>query len=107
MYVLRSPKLNLFFFFPVSDNVMGLEKVNIHVPTAVKLGGNTIISCESDLVDMDLYQVKWYKGKREFFRFTSKEIPSIKIFPRTGIHVNVGRKDKSKTNNLALICMFY
>jgi hypothetical protein len=68
---------------------MGLEKVNIHVPKAVKVGANIIISCESDLDSMDLYQVKWYKGKREFFRFTSKEIPSIKIFPRTGIHVNV------------------
>lgn len=34
--------------------------------------------------------MKWYKGKREFFRFTPKENPSLQIFPVPGIYVEVG-----------------
>lgn len=67
----------------------GLDSVHIRVPQAVALGSSAVLICECDLPDEDLYSVKWYKGKHEFFRYTSKEIPSIKIFPKAGINVNV------------------
>lgn len=86
--------INICFFplslcFAVSYNVHGLDSIHIRVPTAVTLGSAAVLICECDLPDEDLYSVKWYKGKHEFFRYTSKEIPSIKIFPKAGINVNV------------------
>ncbi|XP_058444838.1 protein abrupt-like [Malaya genurostris] len=79
----------------VSYDVHGLESVHIRVPPAVTLGGSAILICECDLPDEDLYSVKWYKGKHEFFRYTSKEIPSIKIFPKAGISVDVNHSNAS------------
>ncbi|XP_062550412.1 uncharacterized protein LOC134215187 isoform X2 [Armigeres subalbatus] len=73
----------------VSYSVHGLDSVHVRVPLAVTLGSPAVLVCESDLLDEDLYSVKWYKGKHEFFRYTSKEIPSIKIFPKAGININV------------------
>ncbi|XP_055544825.1 uncharacterized protein LOC129729929 [Wyeomyia smithii] len=79
----------------VSYHVQGLDSVHIQVPQAVSLGGSAVLICECDLPDEDLYSVKWYKGKHEFFRYTSKEIPSIKIFPKAGISVNVNHSNAS------------
>ncbi|XP_052873504.1 uncharacterized protein LOC128278818 [Anopheles cruzii] len=79
----------------VSYIVLGLESVHIKVPMAVPLGTSATLVCECDLSDEDLYSVKWYKGKHEFFRYTSKEIPSIKIFPKAGISVNVNLSNAS------------
>ncbi|XP_055639288.1 uncharacterized protein LOC129777185 [Toxorhynchites rutilus septentrionalis] len=83
----------------VSYNVHGLDSIHIRVPTAVTLGSAAVLICECDLPDEDLYSVKWYKGKHEFFRYTSKEIPSIKIFPKAGINVNV---DSSNASHVVL-----
>ncbi|XP_053681582.1 uncharacterized protein LOC128732360 [Sabethes cyaneus] len=79
----------------VSYYVQGLDSVHIRVPQAVTLGGSAVLICECDLPDEDLYSVKWYKGKHEFFRYTSKEIPSIKIFPKAGISVDVNHSNAS------------
>uniref|UniRef100_A0A182N077 Ig-like domain-containing protein n=1 Tax=Anopheles dirus TaxID=7168 RepID=A0A182N077_9DIPT len=79
----------------VSRSVLGLESVHIQVPLAVPVGTSATLVCECDLPDEDLYSVKWYKGKHEFFRYTSKEIPSIKIFPKAGISVNVNLSNAS------------
>ncbi|XP_058065683.1 uncharacterized protein LOC131215311 [Anopheles bellator] len=79
----------------VSYIVLGLDSVHIKVPMAVPLGTSATLVCECDLSDEDLYSVKWYKGKHEFFRYTSKEIPSIKIFPKAGISVNVNLSNAS------------
>ncbi|XP_053678532.1 uncharacterized protein LOC128728907 [Anopheles nili] len=79
----------------VPHSVLGLESVHIQVPVAVLVGTSATLVCECDLPDEDLYSVKWYKGKHEFFRYTSKEIPSIKIFPKAGISVNVNLSNAS------------
>lgn len=63
--------------------------VHVTVPNAIQSGRNAIMTCDYELEDDDLYSVKWYKGKREFFRYTPKEIPSIKIFKLPGIRVDV------------------
>lgn len=69
--------------------VSGLGMVHVTIPTAIQSGRNAIMTCDYELEDDDLYSVKWYKGKREFFRFTPKEIPSIKLFKFPGIRVDV------------------
>lgn len=71
--------------------VSGLGMVHVTIPNAIQSGRNVIMTCEYELEDDDLYSVKWYKGKREFFRYTPKEIPSIKIFKLPGIRVDVSR----------------
>lgn len=68
---------------------MGLRNVNILVPAAVKKGDNVLLTCTYDLEGDILYSVKWYKGRREFYRYTPKENPAMKIFSITGITVEV------------------
>ncbi|KAK9871083.1 hypothetical protein WA026_011365 [Henosepilachna vigintioctopunctata] len=60
-------------------------------PRVVQLRATSTLSCEYDLEDAPLYTVKWYRGHHEFYRYTPKEFPSTKIFPFTGVHVDVSR----------------
>lgn len=85
----------------------GLDSVHIRVPQAVALGSSAVLICECDLPDEDLYSVKWYKGKHEFFRYTSKEIPSIKIFPKAGINVNVSIRGLTWCCTVDFIATFF
>lgn len=79
-----------FYDFLFTDlTVSGLGMVHVTIPNAIQSGRNVIMTCDYELEDDDLYSVKWYKGKREFFRYTPKEIPSIKIFKLPGIRVDV------------------
>jgi hypothetical protein len=75
------------FSFP--DFALTLKDVRVLVPAAVKRGENVNLICKYDLEGDTLYSMKWYKGKREFFRFTPKENPSLQIFPVPGIYVEV------------------
>lgn len=59
------------------------------MPAAVPSGHNATLVCEHDMEGDVLYSVKWYKGRREFFRFTPKEIPAVKLFPMHGINIEV------------------
>lgn len=68
---------------------MGLRIVHVTVPSAIESGKNAVLVCEHDLETDTLYSVKWYKGRREFFRYTPKEIPAVKVFPLPGITVDV------------------
>lgn len=69
---------------------MGLRDVRVTIPTAVKRGDNALLICNYDMEGDSLYSVKWYKGKREFYRYTPKdEQQSIKTFPVAGINVEV------------------
>jgi hypothetical protein len=78
-----------FFLFFTDLTVSGLGMVHVTIPNAIQSGRNAIMTCDYELENDDLYSVKWYKGKREFFRYTPKEIPSIKIFKLPGIRVDV------------------
>lgn len=57
------------------------------VPTAVKRGDSAMLACNYDIENDTLYTVKWYKGRREFYRYTPKENPAMKIFKLPGINV--------------------
>lgn len=59
------------------------------MPSAVKRGENAILQCRYDLEGDSLYSVKWYKGGREFFRFTPKENPPVRTFTALGVQINV------------------
>lgn len=73
----------------LSDISTGLRDVRVVIPTAVKRGENARLICNYDMEGDSLYSIKWYKGKREFYRYTPKEPQSIKTFPVAGITVEV------------------
>lgn len=110
--------VDIFLPFSTDLTVSGLGMVHVTIPNAIQSGRNAILTCEYELENDDLYSVKWYKGKelrglpdgnvevvahfydvnilssffagkREFFRYTPKEIPSIKIFKLPGIPLRV------------------
>lgn len=78
----------------IADIVLTLKDVRVIVPAAVRRGENVNLICQYDLEGDTLYSMKWYKGKREFFRFTPKKDPSLQTFPVPGIYVEVSVKFK-------------
>ncbi|KAH8251411.1 hypothetical protein KR032_011177, partial [Drosophila birchii] len=69
--------------FPLAGLTVGLRNVNVRIPSAVKRGDNALLICNYDIENDTLYTVKWYRGRREFYRFTPKENPAWKIFTKT------------------------
>lgn len=78
-----------FFSLFFSAIIQGLRDVKVTVPGAVRRGENAVLICLYDMEGDSLYSVKWYKGRREFYRFTPKENPAMKTFPIPGINVVV------------------
>ncbi|XP_037913709.1 uncharacterized protein LOC119653211 isoform X2 [Hermetia illucens] len=76
-----------FMFFQSQVMVHALRDVKVTVPSAVRKGGTATLRCSYDMEGDSLYSVKWYKGRREFYRYTPKENPAMKIFITSGIHV--------------------
>lgn len=65
--------------------VAGLRGVQVDVPPAVRRGDYALLRCLYDLEGDALYSVKWYIGRREFYRFTPRERPQLKVFPIQGL----------------------
>lgn len=45
--------------------------------------------CNYDLEGDTLYALKWYKGRKEFFRYTPKEESPIKTFTLEKVKIKV------------------
>ncbi|XP_023721389.1 uncharacterized protein LOC111872078, partial [Cryptotermes secundus] len=75
---------------------IGLKDVRVNVPAAILRGGTATLYCHFDLEGDSLYSVKWYKGRREFYRFTPKEDPAMKIFPIFGLEVEQGKSNATQ-----------
>lgn len=73
----------------LSTAVGGLRNVEVIVPVAVSPGDTVILQCSYDLEGDELYTVKWYKGRQEFFRYVPKELPHTRVFPLPGVNVDV------------------
>uniref|UniRef100_A0A1A9VNU0 Ig-like domain-containing protein n=1 Tax=Glossina austeni TaxID=7395 RepID=A0A1A9VNU0_GLOAU len=74
---------------PHFDLTLCLRNVSVTIPTAVKRSDNAILICNYDIENDTLYSVKWYRGRREFYRYTPKENPAWKIFSLTNPGINV------------------
>lgn len=61
---------------------------------AVRVGDSVALKCRYDLEGESLYMVKWYKGRREFYRYVPKELPNIRVFPVPAVNVDVSNKYK-------------
>lgn len=73
----------------LSTGVGGLRNVGVIVPVAVSPGDTVTLQCSYDLEGDELYTVKWYKGRQEFFRYVPKELPHTRVFPLPGVNVDV------------------
>ncbi|XP_065075234.1 uncharacterized protein LOC135698993 isoform X1 [Ochlerotatus camptorhynchus] len=75
---LRLPILCLLI---VAESSLGLRNVRVTVPTAIRKGEAAHLYCTYEMEDKErLYTIKWYKGKREFYRYTPQEPQPIKVF---------------------------
>ncbi|XP_066906113.1 cell adhesion molecule 2 [Halyomorpha halys] len=72
------------------------------VPHAVRLGSPAILTCNFLLDGDALYSVKWYKGGREFYRYTPKETPALKVFPMPGLTEHDVKKEESNATQVSL-----
>ncbi|KAF9794195.1 hypothetical protein SFRURICE_009572 [Spodoptera frugiperda] len=73
-----------------------LRNVHVVVPEAVERGSKVEMKCLYDLEQEVLYSVKWYRGDREFCRYSPRDVPPLKIFRIPGIEVDVSLKLKHK-----------
>lgn len=90
-------------FFFAGLGTAAIRNVSLLVdPPAVKRGQHATLKCIYDLENAPLYSVKFYRGLREFYRYSPSEVPSSKIFPFPGIHVDV-----SSNWNLFLFQLYF
>jgi hypothetical protein len=73
----------------LSTVVGGLRDVELIVPAVVSPGDKVTLQCLYNLEGAELYTVKWYKGRQEFFRYVPKELPHTRVFPLPGVNVDV------------------
>ncbi|KAJ8971228.1 hypothetical protein NQ317_017457, partial [Molorchus minor] len=67
-------------------DVFLLKDVRLTIePKIVQRGNQSRLRCSYDLEGQDLYAVKWYRGRYEFYRYTPSESPSTKVFPVEGM----------------------
>jgi hypothetical protein len=86
----------------LSTGVGGLRNVSVIVPVAVSPGDTVTLECSYVLEgDEELYTVKWYKGRQEFFRYVPKELPHTRVFPLPGVNVDVSQ---NVCNGLLSLC---
>ena len=68
-----------------------LSNINVRIPEFIQTGESADLTCSFNLGGDDLYSVKWYKGRHEFYRYMPNERPKIKIFPVKGMKINVSK----------------
>jgi len=69
-----------------------IRDVSIQVPPTVSVGSDVFLRCLFDVEGDNLYMLKWYRGKDEFYRYVPKELPSTQVFSLPGFKVDVSQK---------------
>ena len=60
------------------------------------VGHSVSLLCDYDLERQSLYQVKWYKGRHEFYRYSPGEHSKKKIFLVKNLDVDVSAQSVNK-----------
>ena len=84
--------LYFLLFFNIVAVIDSLSNINVRIPEYIQTGESADLTCSFNLGGDDLYSVKWYKGRHEFYRYMPYERPKIKIFPVKGMKINVSIK---------------
>ncbi len=78
------------FFSFFSTGALAVKIRVLDVPEMAQAGRTVHLTCDYDLERQRLYQVKWYKGSHEFYRYSPYESDRIKLFLVENLHVDVG-----------------
>lgn len=83
--------LFIYVFISVTHS---LKDVTLQIePRIVRRGEEATLICTYDLESDPLYAVKWYRGNREFYRYTPSNYPNIKVFLFGNINIDVSRPE--------------
>ncbi|KAG7306518.1 hypothetical protein JYU34_009160, partial [Plutella xylostella] len=66
---------------------LSLRDVRLVAPGAAPRGARVLMRCLYSLEQEQLYSVKWYRGDREFCRYSPRDVPPLKVFHIPGIDV--------------------
>lgn len=66
---------------------------SLDVPSAATVGTEVRLFCDYDLERQGLYQIKWYKGSHEFYRYSPGETTKKKSFLVNNLNVDVRKSD--------------
>ena len=88
--------------FAVSK-VTGVKINLIHVPEVAQAGHSVHLTCDYDLERARLYQVKWYKGSHEFFRYSPRDDRKIKLFLVENLHVDVSSLPNESLKSILIV----
>ncbi|XP_060852464.1 uncharacterized protein LOC132930548 isoform X2 [Rhopalosiphum padi] len=100
--MVRSNEVFVFYLLIITlqaSFINNLKLLNVRIANHTVLGSSTILECTYDLEGEHLYSVKWYKNGDEFFRYLPKSKPSIQVFEKSGIYIDI---DKSNSNEVVL-----
>lgn len=74
-------------------DIYTLSKIEVRIPRYIQAGDTADLICSYYLDSHNLYSVKWYKGRHEFYRFMPHEKPPVKVFPVKGMKINMTASD--------------
>ncbi|KAL4715513.1 hypothetical protein ACJJTC_009139 [Scirpophaga incertulas] len=100
MTVKLRKKIKLFVILLVIRGLLCLRDVHVIVPDAAERGCKVQLKCRYDLEQEVLYSVKWYRGDREFSRYSPRDVPPLKVFRIPGIEVD---KDETDAERLTIV----
>lgn len=80
----------LFLFSGLSNGAIRSIRLVIE-PVAVRRGQSATLKCLYDLDGAPLLSLQFYRGSGEFYRFSPAQNPSKKVFPLSGINVDVSK----------------
>lgn len=75
----------------------GFEFLGVDVPQVIDPRlEKVVLRCEYDLGNDQLYSVKWYKDKDEFYTFMPSTSPPGREYDVKGVKVDIGRSDSKQ-----------
>lgn len=90
MSSVRLSNVLILVLFALFAGSHALRNVNLTiVPPVVNKSSSAVLYCDYDLEGAPLYSVKWYRGEKEFYRYTETEEVKVRVFDIDGFEVNV------------------
>ncbi|XP_013187096.1 uncharacterized protein LOC106132282 [Amyelois transitella] len=91
--VKRHGRREAVIFVALLSECYSLKNVELKVPDAAERNVKVVLECHYKLERQatyheELYQVKWYRGDKEFCRYEPRAVPPLKVFPIDGIEVS-------------------
>ncbi|XP_060852394.1 uncharacterized protein LOC132930495 [Rhopalosiphum padi] len=90
LFLSPSSPYTIFVYLLLIHIVRSLHDVSIQfIPPAVEKGHDVMIYCNYNLDGAPMLSVKWYRGSREFYRYSPGMIPRTQTFPFYGLNVDL------------------